>query len=297
MTMSLPPLLFDRALQRSRLRRAVPAYSAANFLKVRACEDMVETLSAVNRKFGLALDLGTRDGSFGRLMHQTYPDKIGLLIEADRDISGLSEGCLALIDEEALAISDDKLDLIVSSMGLHNVNDLPGVLVQIRRALKPDGLLIAVMAGGSTLYELRSCLMEAELEVRSGYGPRIAPFAESFDLVDLLKRTGFAQPVVDTDKVVVTYAHPLDLLLDLRAMGETNSLYERPRTGLNKAILARMSSLYFARFADDEGRIKATFELITLSGWKPHESQQQPLKPGSAKMRLSDALGVREGKL
>ncbi|MBW8882331.1 MAG: methyltransferase domain-containing protein, partial [Asticcacaulis sp.] len=201
------------------------------------------------------------------------------------------------MDEEALPFGDDSLNLVVSTLALHSVNDLPGVLVQVRRALRPDGLFIATLFGGETLKELRGCLMEAELEVRGGYGPRIAPFAEGPDLIDLLKRTGFAMPVVDSDRVTVSYEHPLRLLADLRAIAESNVLHDRPRKGLNRAILARMAELYFARFGDDEGRIAASFEIITLSGWKPHESQQKPLRPGSAKMRLADALGVREGKL
>jgi SAM-dependent methyltransferase len=201
------------------------------------------------------------------------------------------------MDEEQLPFGDDSLNLVISTLALHTANDLPGVMVQIRRALKPDGLFIASLFGGETLKELRGCLMDAELEVRGGYGPRIAPFAEGPDLIDLLRRTGFNMPVVDSDRVIVSYEHPLKLMADLRAMGESNVLIDRPRKGLNRAILTRASELYFERFADNEGRIAATFEIITLSGWKPHESQQKPLRPGSAKMRLADALGVKEGKV
>jgi SAM-dependent methyltransferase len=299
----LPPRLFDRSLLARRLDRVAGGFGAASFLKIRAVEDALDTLSAINRTFDLTLDIGARDGTFGKCLKSSHAaTKIGTLIEAD--ISEVMTKARAdnghiqiVLDEEALPFADDSLDLIVAPLNLHSVNDLPGVLVQIRRALKGDGLFIGSMLGGETLRELRTVLMEAEMEVRGGYGPRIAPFAESYDLVDLLKRTGFAMPVVDADKVSVTYEHPLRLLADLRAMGETNVLHDRPRKGLNKAILAKAFALYQQRFGLEDGRVTATFEIITLSGWKPHENQQKPLRPGSAKMRLADALGVKEGKL
>lgn len=255
---------------------------------------MLDTLSVINRPFPVALDTGCRDGVFAHeLALSPVAPKIGHLIEADL-IAGRAQ---VVMDEEALPFADGSLDLVVSSLALHAVNDLPGVLVQIGRALKPDGLLIASFFGGETLHELRAVLMEAELEVRGGAGARIAPFAQGFDCVDLLRRAGFNMPVVDTDKVTVSYAHPLKLLQDLRGMGETNILYDRPRKGLSRAILQRAFDLYLERFPAEDGGIVATFEILTLSGWRPHESQQKPLRPGSAKMRLSDALGVKEGKI
>ncbi len=293
-----PPRLFDRSLLARRLDRAASGFAQASFLRERAIEDLLHSLSGINRHFDIALEIGARDGAFGReLTGSPAAGKIGVLIAGD-----LSEGFSGaqprlVMDEEHLPFGDDSLNLVVSTLALHTANDLPGVMVQIRRALKPDGLFIASLFGGETLKELRGCLMEAELEVRGGYGPRIAPFAEGPDLIDLLRRTGFNMPVVDSDRVVVSYEHPLKLMADLRAMGESNVLIDRPRKGLNRAILTRASELYFERFADDEGRIAATFEIITLSGWKPHESQQKPLRPGSAKMRLADALGVKEGKV
>jgi len=299
--MSLPPHLFDRPLLAHRLDRAADGFSQAHFLRERAVEDLIETLSAINRQFDVALDMAARDGAFGRAILDTpVAGKIGLLIEGElsEKLSAQQSGHARLVmDEEALPFGDDSLNLVVNALGLHTVNDLPGVLVQVRRALKPDGLFIGSLFGGETLTELRACLMEAELEVRGGYGPRIAPFAESPDLIDLLKRTGFSMPVVDSDRVTVTYEHPLRLMADLRMMGESNILLQRPRKGLNRAILEKASALYFERHADAEGRIVATFEIITLSGWKAHDSQQKPLRPGSAKMRLADALGVKEGKL
>jgi SAM-dependent methyltransferase len=294
----MTPRLFDRSLLARRLDRAAKGFAQARFLKSRAAEDMVETLGAINRHFDLALDIGARDGAFAEALRGSgAAAKIGLLIESDLSDRFTGAGPRLVMDEEQLPFGDDSLNLIVSGLSLHTVNDLPGTLIQIRRALQPDGLFIGALFGGETLKELRLCLMEAELEVRGGYGPRIAPFAEGADLIDLMKRSGFAMPVVDSDRVEVTYDHPLKLLADLRAMGESNILIDRPRKGLNKAILAKMSELYFERFGNDEGRVPATFEIVTLSGWKAHESQQKPLKPGSAKTRLADALGVKETKL
>ncbi len=297
----LPPRLFDRKLLTRRLDRAATAFAQAQFLRERAIEDTILTLSAINRRFDLALDMGARDGLFGRMIRDTVvADKVGLLIEGDissRLSDQQSGSARLLMDEEALPFGDNSLDLIVSHLSLHTVNDVPGTLVQALRALKPDGLLIASIFGGETLHELRVALMEAEIEVRGGYGPRVAPFAEAPDLIDLMKRIGFTMPVVDSDRVAVSYEHPLKLMADLRAMGESNVLNERPRKGLNKAILTRAAEICFERFGDGEGRMTATFEIITLSGWKAHESQQKPLRPGSAKMRLADALGVKEGKL
>jgi SAM-dependent methyltransferase len=291
------PQHFDRALLARRLKRAAATFAQAAFLKERVSEDMLDTLAAINRSFPLALDLGARGGVFGRMLRQSpVAEKVGALIEADLAADMLPDDGVVL-DDEALPFGDDSLNLIVSGLSLHTVNDLPGTLVQILRALKPDGLFIGALFGGETLKELRACLMEAEIEIRGGYGPRIAPFAESPDLIDLMKRVGYAMPVVDCDRVSVSYEHPLRLLADLRRMGETNVLTERPRKGLNKAILTRMCELYIERFSDSEGRVTATFEIVTLSGWKPHDSQQKPLRPGSAKMRLADALGVQETKL
>jgi SAM-dependent methyltransferase len=293
-----PPRLFDRSLLARRLDRAAKGFAQASFLRERAIEDLIHSLSGINRHFDVALEIGARDGAFRReLTGSPAADKIGVLLEGDLSQAFAGGRPRLLMDEEQLPFGDDSLNLVVSTLALHTANDLPGVMVQIRRALKPDGLFIASMFGGETLKELRGCLMDAELEVRGGYGPRIAPFAEGPDLIDLLRRTGFNMPVVDSDRVEVSYEHPLKLMADLRAMGESNVLIDRPRKGLNRAIVTRASELYFERFADDEGRIPATFEIITLSGWKPHESQQKPLRPGSAKMRLADALGVKEGKV
>ncbi len=197
-------------------------------------------------------------------------------------------------DEEALPFADSSLDLVVSALALQFVNDLPGTLVQIRRALKPDGLFLAALLGGDTLTELRQAFAAAEAEIEDGVSPRVAPFADLRDMGGLLQRAGFALPVTDADRLTVRYASPLALMHDLRRMGAANALVARRRVPLKRKTLARMMEIYAERFADTDGRIRATFEIVWLSGWAPHASQQQPLRPGSARTRLADALGVNE---
>jgi SAM-dependent methyltransferase len=197
-------------------------------------------------------------------------------------------------DEEALPFADNTLDLVVSALSLQAVNDLPGVLVQVRRALKPDGLFLAALLGGDTLVELRQSFAVAESELEGGVSPRVAPFPDLRDMGALLQRAGFAVPVTDVDRITVRYATPLGLLRDLRHMGAANPLVERRRVPLRRATLARAMESYAERFADPDGRVRASFDIIWLSGWSPHESQQKPLRPGSAKTRLADALGTAE---
>jgi SAM-dependent methyltransferase len=189
------------------------------------------------------------------------------------------------------------VDLVTALLNLHWTNDLVGALIQIRRMLKPDGLFLGALFGGETLTELRQCLMQAEIDFHGGAGLRVSPFADAIDGAGLLQRAGFALPVADVDRVTVRYDHPIKLMADLRAMGETNVLVERDRRPVTRAVIGRMSDLYRQRFALPDGRIPATFEIISLTGWAPHESQQKPLKPGSAKLRLADVLGAVEGRL
>jgi SAM-dependent methyltransferase len=185
-------------------------------------------------------------------------------------------------------------DLAASLLALHAVNDLPGALIQIKRALRPDGLFIACLLAGQSLTELRQSLLAAEVELTGGASPRVAPFADLRDLGGLLQRAGFALPVIDSESVTVRYGDMFGLLRDLRAMGWANALSERSRKPLRRSVLLRAAELYAERFADPDGRLRATFEIVWLSGWAPHESQQKPLRPGSAKARLADALGVPE---
>ena len=224
-------------------------------------------------------------------------EKIGVLIETGASARRRPTGVRAVIDDERLPFAPESLDLFVSTLALHWTNDLVGALVQVRRALRPDGLFIGSLFGGATLTELRQSLMIAEDEVHGGAGPRVSPFADGFDGGALLQRAGFKLPVSDMDRITVRYDNPLRLMADLRAMGETNVLAQRPVWPLTRAVLARTFAVYVERFALPDGRIPATFEIITLTGWAAHESQQVPLKPGSAKTRLADALGAVEQPL
>ncbi len=293
--MSGPPKLFDRALHRKRLDRAAPGFADADFLQRRVAEDIAERLAPIMRDFSLAVDLSARGGA----LRQALGDRVGLLIEADLSAAMLAgrPGPRVVLDEERLPFAPASLDLIVSTLGLHWTNDVVGALIQIRRALKPDGLFVGALLGGETLTELRQSLVSAEVELLGGAGQRVSPFADMRDAAGLLQRAGYALPVADLDRVSVTYAHPLRLMADLRQMGETGVLAERHPRALTRALLARTAEIYQERFGDAEGRVPATFEIVTLTGWAPHESQQQPLRPGSARMRLADALGTTEHPL
>lgn len=303
--MSVGPVIFDRALLRARRRRAL-GQGATSFLLDHVARDLDDRLVSVLRRFELAVDLGT-PGDQVRLAI-VDSGKVGTLIVADplaasfslprlRARAGEGEGRDFLriaADEEALPFREASLDLVVSALALHMVNDLPGTLVQIRRALKPDGLFLAALLGGDTLTELRQAFAEAEAEIEGGVSPRVAPFPDLRDLGALLQRAGFALPVTDVERLTVRYASVFPLLQDLRRMGATNALTERRRLPLRRQTLMRMADIYSRRFADADGRLRATFEVMWLSGWAPDESQQKPLPPGSAKTRLADALGTRE---
>jgi len=290
--MAQGPVLFDRNLLRARRRRA-QTLGASEFLIERAAADIAERLAAVLRTFGLAVDLGTPGDAVRRALKAT--GKVGTIVSANPCARAMPDAALAVAaDEEVLPFRDGSVDLVTSVLSLQFVNDLPGALVQIRRALRPDGLLLAALLGGDTLVELRQAFAAAEAEIEGGVSPRVAPFADLRELGALLQRAGFALPVTDVERLTVRYPSPLDLMHDLRRMGATNALIERRRRPLRRATLARMMQIYGAEFADADGRIRATFELVWLSGWAPHESQQQPLKPGSARRRLAEALGTTE---
>jgi SAM-dependent methyltransferase len=266
----------------------------------------------VLRHFDRAADIGTPGDALRRVLAAS--GKVGTIVAVDAlagttagsvplaqgrvaEGGGRSTGAAALAvaaDEEALPFADGSLDLVVSALSLQFVNDLPGTLIQIRRALKPDGLLLAALVGGETLRELRQAFAAAEAEIAHGISPRVAPFADVRELGGLLQRAGFALPVTDADRITARYDSPLSLMRDLRRMGATNALIERSRRPLKRATLRRLLEIYAERFADADGRIRATFEIVWLSGWAPHASQQKPLPPGSAKTRLADALGVAE---
>jgi SAM-dependent methyltransferase len=275
--MPLSPTIFDRALLRARQRRA-RASGAETFLLDRVAAELAERLSAVLRQFDRAADIGTPTDALRRAL----TDKVGSIEHVE------------IGDDEALAVAPVSLNLAVSALALQFVNDLPGVLAQTRRALKPDGLFLAALIGGESLTELRQAFAQAESEIEGGLSPRVAPFADLRDLGALLQRAGFALPVIDSERLTVRYDTVFDLMHDLRRMGATNALAERRRTPLRRKTLLRMAEIYAERFADPDKRLRATFEVVWLSGWAPDPSQQKPLKPGSAKSRLADALNAKE---
>lgn len=287
-------IVFDRALARRRLARALAA-KPAGFLLDHIAAEFPERLAAVLRPFPRVLDLGTPGPALVAALAERAPE---LLVQAAPLAGSLAGGVLGLVcDEEALPFAPESFDLVVSALALQGVNDLPGTLVQIRRILRPDGLFLACLPGGQTLQELRIALAAAEDEVLGGVSPRIAPFADLRDMGGLLQRAGFALPVTDVDLLSVRYDHMFALMADLRAMGATNVLVARNRRPLRRSVLVRAAEIYQSRFADADGRVRASFEFVWLSGWAPHESQQKPLQPGSAKARLADALSTVERKI
>jgi SAM-dependent methyltransferase len=284
------PQIFDRRLIRARRDRVAASGSTPDFLLARVADDFVERLGIVRREFPRAVSLGAYHGLLARRLGPL--PTIGEIIDVEP-----SMGCLTLAtnlkvaaEEEALPFAAQSLDLAVSGLSLHLVNDLPGALIQINRALKPDGLLLAALLGGETLKELRESWLLAEAELLGGASPRVAPFADVRELGRLLQRAGFALPVADSDTVRVTYSSPLALMQEIKSMGASNMLTERRRTPVTRGLLLRASQIYLERFGLPDGRIPATFEIITLTGWAPHESQPKPLSPGSAQVRLADVL-------
>jgi NADH dehydrogenase [ubiquinone] 1 alpha subcomplex assembly factor 5 len=286
--------IFDRRLHRIRRDRAAARAGDREFLHREVALRLADRLEDVRRTFSVALDLGCRDGTLSRMIE----GRSGVRSIVRCDLSpamARRAGPLSLAgDEEALPFGPASFDLVVSSLSLHWVNDLPGALTQIRMALKPDGLFLAAMLGGETLRELRTCLLEAEAQETGGASPRVSPFADLRDAGALLQRAGFALPVADLDRILVTYESPLDLLRDLRGMGESNAVHEQARGLARREVLLRAATLYQERYGMENGRVPATFEVIFMHGWAPHHSQQQPLRPGSAGSRLADALGDQE---
>ena len=270
-----PPRFFDRALLARRQARA-QSLGAETFLLDRVAGDMADRISAVLRRFSQAADLGSPT------------DAVALALAPL--VENIQRVVLPQNDADALPLTPSSLDLAVSALALQFVNDLPGTLAQIRRALKPDGLFMAALAGGDTLSELRQSFAAAESEIEGGLSPRVAPMIEVRDAGGLLQRAGFALPVTDVDRIVVRYDNAFALMRDLRRMGATNILNERHRLPLRRATLLRMVQIYSERFADADGRIRATFDIVWMSGWAPHESQPKPLKPGSATASLEAAV-------
>jgi len=284
--MTTPPILFDQTLRARRRSRALTRpVEGADFLYRAAAEDLTDRLATVQRRFALAAEIDSRFPVLAATGQVDGVIRMDRLADSAPDLVG---------DAEQLPFAPGTFDLAVAVLSLHWANDLPGTLAQIRRALRPDGLFLAAILGGETLTELRQSFAVAESEISGGAAPRVAPFAEIRAAGALLQRAGFALPVIDQDRRTVRYDSAFALMRDLRATGDTSVLIERDRRPLRRSVLMRMAEVYAERFADADGRIRATFDIISLSGWVPHESQQKPLRPGGAKTRLADALGTVE---
>lgn len=291
-----PPVLFDRSLLKRRRERAAGEFDAFDFLHARAAEDLLDRLAMVTRDFETCLVLGG-GGAVGRALagHRARA-KLGTVIEADLSpaLAAKSGHHGLALDEERLAIADESVDLVLSCLSLHWTNDLVGALIQINRALKPDGFFAGALLGGATLTELRQSMMAAESELKGGVSARVSPFADTIDMAGLLSRAGFAMPVSDVDRLKVRYGNSFVLMRDLRKMGETSVLAGRPRVPATRSLLVRTAEIYAQKFAEEDAKIPATFEIIHAAGWAPHPDQPRPKRPGSAKVRLADALGVKE---
>lgn len=283
-------LIFDRKRVRAHRQRASEHLSGHDFLLREMAQRLADKLLDINRTFPRALDLGAHHG----MLAEYLPEKSGIttLIQSDLSAEMISEakGARLVADEELLPFAPESFDLVLSVGSLHWVNDLPGTLIQIRQILKPDGLFLAMLPGGQTLKELRRAFEQAEMAV-GGLSPRVSPFVDLRDAGSLLQRAGFALPVVDSDTLTVSYPHPLKLMHDLRFMGEGSALIEGRKHFMPCSLLMSAVDHYLQECSDEKGRIPATFELVSLTAWKPHASQQQPLRPGSGKANLKDVLG------
>ena len=286
--MSAPPKIFDRRIYRARRARAAATHGDV-FLVEAAASALAERLQTVNRRFTRALDLGSRSAGFASL--RPLADSWVRASLVAEPIAGTD---LVVADEEALPFAEESFDLITSVLSLHAVNDLPGALAQIRRGLKPDGLFMAALFGGDTLTELRQAFAAGESEIAGGVSPHVAPFADVRSLGALLQRAGLALPVADSERHMVRYRELSRLFADLRAMGESNILTGRSTSVLSRRMFGAVVESYTANFTEEDGRFRATFDIVYLTGWAPHESQQKPLRPGSARTRLADALGTEE---
>ena len=289
--------VFDRDLLKVRKNRIADQFHQVDFLTREVAGWLFEGLDDVVRQFPVAVELGTRSGHLARKLAEKAGTKTVVLMDlSERFLT--QQGGLRLVGDDGLPpFGDQTIDLFVSNLNFHFINDLPGALIQLNRALKPDGLLLASLFGGDTLTELRECLMEAELEMDGGVSPRISPFTDLQDIGGLLQRARFALPVVDMDTLTVTYDSPFKLMKELQMMGESNILHARKKTPLSRKTLMRAAEIYVERFATMDGRIPATFQIITISAWAPHESQQKPARPGSATHSLAEALGSKEQKI
>jgi len=283
-------LVFDRSRLKAQRERAQNNFSQFDFLHHHAAKQILDRLNDINRHFDSGLYIGARTPLSGT------SEKIKFLFKTDLNAINNTENFFQC-DEEFLPIAPQSLNIILSNLSLHTINDLPGCLVQIRQSLKEDGLFIAAMLGGETLHELRASLSHAEIQVTGGLSPRIFPFADKPQMGDLMQRAGFALPVIDSEIITVTYENIVKLMKDIRFMGEGNALLARHKNIPPRGLFLEAARHYHDNFSEDDGRIVASFEIIYLLGWAPHASQQKPLKPGSAQYSLAQALGADEIKL
>ncbi len=286
--------IFDRRLVRQRRDQKAAGFAGFDFLKAEVADRIADRLLDITHAFSVALDLGCHTGALGRLL-AARPD-VETLVSVDLSprMTAQASGLRVAADEELLPFAEESFNLAVSALSLHWVNDLPGALIQLNRALKPDGLFMAAMLGGDTLTELRQAMMQAELALEPGVAPRVSPFADIRDAGGLLQRAGFALPVADVERITVDYADAFSLMRDVRGMGEANAVIERHKAPLRRRTLFAAMEAYHDLYARKDGRIPATFDIVYLTGWAPHESQQKPLAPGSATMRLAQVLGAKE---
>lgn len=292
--MSDERLLFDRKLLRARRARFAHEIAAREFLLAHVAREIAERVELMLRPFPLALDLGAYHGLLGRRVAEL--PSVGTMIYAESAFAfaALCPRPALVCDEDLLPFKEASLNLVVSGLALHRVNDLPGALIQIRRALVPDGLFMAALLGAGALSELREALIEAEAETQGGASPRVAPFGDVREYGALLQRAGFALPVADAEALSVLYPGPHEVMREVRALGGGNVLLARSRRPLSRQTLARAEDIYRERHSTPDGRVKASFDIVYLNGWGPAKSQQKPLKPGSAAQRLADALGTTE---
>ncbi|ODR99331.1 hypothetical protein AUC68_04975 [Methyloceanibacter methanicus] len=292
--MSEPPLLFDRRLLRQRRARFADEIEEREVLLAHVAREIAERVEIMLRAFPRALDLGAYRGLLGRTIAKLPSVEEVVYAESVLAFARRCPAPAVVCDEDLLPFKDGAFNLIVSGLALHRVNDLPGSLIQIRRALAPDGLFMAAALGADALAELRECLLAAEEEVDGGVSPRVAPFGDVRAYGALLQRAGFALPVTDAEEIEVIYPSPRALMQEIRALGGGNVLMARSKKPLSRRTLERAEDLYRARYGTPDGKIVATFQFVFMSGWGPDPSQQKPLKPGSARTRLADALGTTE---
>ena len=299
--MQTPPIIFDRDRVRRNRSHTVKAELTCSDVRDHDNSQLLDRLFDVKRSFETALVCGSDTESTALHVQENHGLKVvirGEFCEPEQ-LSASKHVCSGgvIYDDEWVPFRDKTFDLIINVRSLHWVNDLPGALVQLRRCLKSDGLLLTSLLGGRTLYELREVLSEAEMRLRDGVSPRISPFVDVRDAGDLLARAGFALPVADTDTIVLEYASLSELFATLRNMGETNAVIERARGLSTFQLFSLAEDIYRERYQTPTGQLAATFEIITLTGGAPSENQQKPLSPGSAQRRLSEALGTKESSL